>query len=80
MLSFIDRIPFTFFIALCASLGLAPFFPEPHIWQKLKMLADGTLTRPVDIFDFVMHGIPWVLLTLKVVWVLGKDKKEQEET
>jgi hypothetical protein len=31
-------------IILCLTLGLAPFFPEPHIWEKLKMLASGTLS------------------------------------
>ncbi len=77
MLSFLDRIPLVFFIAIAASLGMAPFFPEPHIWEKLKMLFDGSLSRPVDIFDFVFHGAPWVLLTLKLVWIFGK-KEEQD--
>ncbi len=66
MLSFFDRIPFTFFIAICASLGMAPFFPEPHVWEKLQMLVDGSLIRSVDIFDLLMHGIPWILLLFKI--------------
>lgn len=78
MLSFLDRIPFTFFIAICASLGLAPFFPVPHVWEKLMMLMDGTLTRPIDIFDFFMHGIPFVLLVLKILRTI--TKKEQVVT
>lgn len=41
---------------LAILLALAPFAPEPHLWEKLKMLADGTLTRPLDIFDLLMHG------------------------
>jgi hypothetical protein len=49
-----------------ATLGLAPFSPEPHIWEKLKMLVSGTLTRPVDIFDLLLHSTPWVLLILKM--------------
>jgi hypothetical protein len=48
-------------------LGLAPFSPEPHVWEKLKMLASGTLVRPVDIFDLVLHASPWVLLALKLI-------------
>jgi hypothetical protein len=48
-------------------LGLSPFVPEPHIWEKLKMLAAGTLTKPIDIFDFLMHGAPWVLLAAKLI-------------
>jgi len=79
MLSFLDRIPLTFFIAICASLGMAPFFPEPHVWEKVKMLFDGSLARPVDIFDLFMHGTPWVLLMLKLVWVFGKKEEESKE-
>jgi hypothetical protein len=54
-------------IILCLTLGLAPYTPEPHVWQKLQMLLSGTLTRPIDILDFILHGAPWVLLVLKVV-------------
>ena len=31
------------------------------------MLHDCTLVRPVDIFDFLMHGTPWVLFMLKLI-------------
>jgi len=66
MLKFFDRIPlFTLFL-IAATLGLAPFTPEPHLWEKLKMLADGALVRPLDIFDLAMHGLPWVLVALKL--------------
>lgn len=44
----------------------APFMPEPHLWEKLKMLAAGTLVRPIDIFDLLWHGAPLVLLWLKI--------------
>jgi hypothetical protein len=47
------------------ALALAPFTPEPHLWEKLKMLVDGTLTRPLDIFDLLMHGSGLVLIALK---------------
>ncbi|PHQ97647.1 MAG: RND transporter [Marinosulfonomonas sp.] len=49
-----------------ATLGLAPFFPQPHIWEKLKMIKAGTLKRPLDIFDFVLHAAPFVLLAVKL--------------
>jgi hypothetical protein len=48
-------------------LGLAPFVPEPHLWEKLKMLVNGTLTEPLDIFDLLLHGTPVVLLVLKLI-------------
>ena len=62
----LDRIP-TIPLALGALLlGLAPFVPEPHLWQKLKMLAAGELTRAIDIFDLVMHGALPLLLLVKL--------------
>ncbi|MCT2538953.1 RND transporter [Sedimentimonas flavescens] len=48
-------------------LGLAPFTPEPHVWEKLKMLAAGTLARPLDWFDLLLHGAPWLVLAAKVI-------------
>jgi hypothetical protein len=66
MLSWTDRFPLYLFIVAALTLGLSPFLPEPHLWEKLKMLADGTLVKPIDIFDLVLHATPWVLLALKV--------------
>jgi len=63
----IDRVPLYLFVVLALSLGLAPFVPEPHVWEKLKMLAAGTLSRPIDVFDLVYHAAPWLLLALKLV-------------
>jgi hypothetical protein len=63
----LDQIPWNIAILAALTLGLAPFFPEPHIWEKLKMLASGTLVRPVDIFDFLMHGAPGLLLAAKAL-------------
>lgn len=57
-------IPWSVVLLLCATLGLAPFAP-PHVWEKLVMLSRGELTRPIDIFDLLLHGAPWILLLLK---------------
>ncbi len=65
-LSWLDRVPLGLLAAGAVLLGLAPFFPEPHLWEKLKMLAAGTLKRPIDIFDLVMHASLPVLLGLKL--------------
>lgn len=73
MLDFIDRIPWSLAIIAALTLGLAPFVPEPHIWEKLKMLVRGTLVRPIDVFDLLMHGVPWLLLMAKAArTALGK--------
>ncbi len=66
-MNWLDRIPFVTLIMISLLLGLAPFVPEPHVWEKLKMLFDGSLSKPVDIFDLCMHGTPWVLLGLKSI-------------
>ena len=66
-MAWLDNIPLSLLLIVCLTLGLAPFFPEPHAWEKLKMLFSGTLTRPIDIFDFLMHGAPWVLFLLKLI-------------
>lgn len=66
-MSWLDRIPFVTLIMISLLLGLAPFVPEPHVWEKLKMLFDGSLSKPIDIFDLCMHGTPWVLLGLKSI-------------
>lgn len=50
-------------LLLCATLGLAPFVPEPHVWDKLRWVAGGAVGMPaIAWFDLAMHGAPWVLL------------------
>ncbi len=62
----IAQLPIPTLVIIALTLGLAPFVPEPHIWEKLKMLTNGTLTRPIDIFDLLMHGTPWLLLLARL--------------
>ncbi|MEN8178623.1 MAG: RND transporter [Pseudomonadota bacterium] len=67
MFSWLDRLPLQMIALPAILLGLAPFVPEPHLWQKLKMLADGSLSAPLDIFDLFLHGTPVVLLAIKLI-------------
>ena len=66
-MSVLDQIPLTILILAALTLGLAPFVPEPHIWEKLKMLVAGDLGKPVDILDLLMHAAPWLLLAAKLL-------------
>ena len=66
ILAILDQLPLGTLVLVAATLGLAPFVPEPHIWEKLKMLAAGTLSRPIDIFDLAFHGLPWLVLSAKL--------------
>ena len=71
MKKLLNNIP-TIPLAIAALfLGLAPFMPEPHLWEKLKMLLDGSLSKPIDIFDLFMHGTPLVLLGFKLFFMFS---------
>ena len=61
----LDSLSWPMLIIAALFLGLAPFTPEPHVWEKLKMLAAGELARPIDISDLCMHGAPWLLVLAK---------------
>lgn len=69
-MKWLDPIPLPFIIIACILLGLAPFSPEPHLLEKLRMLRDGTLKRPLDIFDLFYHSVPFILLVLKIIRIL----------
>ncbi|HHB92419.1 MAG TPA: RND transporter [Thioploca sp.] len=62
-----DKIPWNILIIGSLTLGLAPFVPEPHLLEKLRMLFQGNLIRPIDIFDLIMHGTLPLLLLLKII-------------
>jgi len=66
-MQFIDNIPMAGILLLCVLLGLAPFVPEPHIVEKLRMLSQGTLKKPLDIFDLLYHSTPFILLIIKLI-------------
>ncbi len=47
----------------CLTLGLAPFFPEPHLVGKLRWVMGGANgMKALDWFDLFYHGLPWLLL------------------
>jgi hypothetical protein len=62
----LDMVPWPVAVVLCLTLGLAPFFPEPHIVEKLRFVAQGRLSKPIDIFDLLMHALPFVLVAAKL--------------
>ncbi|MGI9217468.1 MAG: hypothetical protein ACR2JA_10795 [Hydrogenophaga sp.] len=66
MMGWIDRFPFKLLLVVALWLAVAPIVPEPHLVEKLRMLAQGTLQRPIDIFDLLLHTTPLVLLALRL--------------
>lgn len=67
ILNFIDQLPLAMIIVIALTLGLAPFVPQPHVVEKLAMLFAGTLSKPIDMFDLLLHGAPWILLAIKLI-------------
>jgi hypothetical protein len=74
MKNFLDKIPTPTLVIIAVFLGLAPFMPEPHLWEKLKMLFAGELTKPIDFFDLFMHGTPLILLLVKLAIIKKTEK------
>jgi hypothetical protein len=72
MWRFLDSISYPILIFIAALMLLAPFSPMPHVVEKLIMLKNGNLTRPVDIFDLFFHLAPSLLLIIKYLRSIKK--------
>ena len=63
-------------LLLCLTLGLAPYFPEPHILGKIRWLAGGARgMQPIDYFDVILHGTPFLLMLRFLVLKLMPKKQ-----
>lgn len=56
MWAFLDKIPYGILILFAILLLLLPFKPMPHALEKLIMLTEGSLARPIDIFISLLPG------------------------
>mgnify|MGYP001764372913 FL=1 len=65
-MGWLDRFPLGVLAVVAAWLAVAPLFPEPHLTEKWRMLLQGTLVKPIDIFDLVLHTAPLVLLAIRL--------------
>ena len=72
MLDILDEIPYSVLSVIAVFMLLAPFKPIPHVVEKLIMLKNGALTKPIDIFDFFFHLFPTVILLAKVYRSVSK--------
>ena len=61
-MKWLDRIPLGWLALIALWLAVAPVVPEPHLTEKLRMLWQGTLVKPIDIFDLLFHTVPLLLL------------------
>jgi len=65
-MTWLDRLPLGILVALAVWMAVAPISPEPHLIEKLRMLSQGTLVRPLDIFDLCLHSAPLLLLGVRL--------------
>lgn len=57
-------------LALCLTVGLSPFWPEPHIWGKYKWIKGGAHAMGwIDWLDLAWHLWPWLLM----IWWLNRQ-------
>jgi len=66
-MKWLDRISIMTLAIITIPLALAPFYPEPHLIEKLRLLFSGQLVSLIDNADLVMHGTPLLILLLKLV-------------
>lgn len=67
MLNWIDKLNVKALLVVAVLIALLPFQPEPHLFEKLRMLYNGDLVRPIDIFDLLLHSLPLVLLAIRLI-------------
>ncbi len=71
----IERIPLLWLVAIAVYLAGAPFVPEPHLLEKWRLLFQGLLSRPIDVFDFFVHTVPLLVLAIR----LGREVQRRQK-
>lgn len=66
MFKLIDKIPLVPLAVMAVFMMLAPFSPEPHLVEKTRMLMNGELVKPIDIFDLFWHSIFVIVLAIRL--------------
>ena len=67
MLKYLDKVPLLPLTIAAIFMSLAPFAPEPHQVEKLRMLFNGELSKGIDIFDLFWHSLFIILLAIRLV-------------
>ena len=67
MFKLIDKIPLVPLAVMAIFMTLAPFSPEPHLVEKTRMLMNGELVKPIDIFDLFWHSIFVIVLVIRLL-------------
>lgn len=72
-MSLLDKIPLLPVAVVAIVLALIPV-GEPHLWEKLNMLMQGSLTKPIDMVDLVWHSVFIFVLLLKLIRMASVKK------
>ena len=67
MLKYLDKVPLLPLTIAAIFMSLAPFAPEPHLVEKLRMLFNGELSKGIDIFDLFWHSLFIILLAIRLI-------------
>ncbi len=76
MFKLIDRIPLLPLTVAAIFMMLAPFAPEPHLLEKTRMLMNGELTKPIDIFDLFWHSLFVIILLIRLARLKKPENAE----
>lgn len=66
-MSWLDNLNWSMLLIGGVLLAMMPIQPEPHLVEKIRMLGQSTLTKPIDIFDLIMHSTPLLLIAVKAI-------------
>lgn len=67
----LEKIPYALLIVIAIVMAVVPF-GQSHLVEKTRMLLSGTLKRPLDWFDLLMHSAPLILLAIKAAGDLAR--------
>ena len=76
-MNWLKGVPYSVLIGGSVLMALLPFSAESHLLEKLGMLMHGDLTKPIDIFDLLLHSSPMILLAVKII--LERNAKKTME-
>ncbi len=79
LIKWFDSISIYMLLIPAVFLGIAPLVPEPHLIEKLRMLSEGMLSRPIDILDLLMHSIFIILVLIKLIRMVLKKQANIKE-
>lgn len=74
LLVWLDNLSWPNLLITAVLLGISPIVPEPHLFEKLRMLFQGLLVKPIDIFDLLLHSFGLLLVIIKGIRQLRKQR------